>query len=88
MGRRMCACGESYHIDFLNGSTTCSKCGGKLYQRDDDKEDVVKSRLDVYYKQTAPLIDYYKQLKLVSDVDGGRDKDIVIKDIYKILELL
>ncbi len=69
-GRRVCAdCGESYHISSFFGSK-CSKCGGKVIQRDDDKEETVKSRLDVYVKQTAPLIEYYeKRGKLVS-VDG------------------
>jgi adenylate kinase len=59
-GRRVCACGESYHISTLNGATTCKKCGGKLYQRDDDNPKTVSSRLDTYFSQTAPLIDYYK----------------------------
>ncbi len=61
-GRRVCKdCGESYHLSTLNGLTTCSRCGGELYQRKDDNPETVKSRLEVYTKQTAPLIAYYKE---------------------------
>ncbi|MCQ2399617.1 MAG: nucleoside monophosphate kinase [Clostridia bacterium] len=82
-GRRVCVkCNESYHIDFLNGQTVC-KCGGELIQRADDNEDTVKSRLDVYEKQTAPLIDYYaKQGKLIT-VDDDGDIDGVYNSIVK-----
>lgn len=59
-GRRVCKeCGESYHVSTLNGATTCSRCGGELYQRKDDNPETVKSRLEVYNEQTAPLINYY-----------------------------
>ncbi len=59
-GRRVCKeCGESYHVSTLNGATTCSRCGGELYQRRDDNPETVKSRLEVYNEQTAPLINYY-----------------------------
>ena len=60
-GRRVCKdCGESYHLSTLNGATTCARCGGELYQRKDDNPETVRSRLEVYTKQTAPLIEYYK----------------------------
>lgn len=69
-GRRVCSdCGESYHISTFS-EEKCRKCGGTVIQRDDDKEETVSSRLEVYVKQTAPLIEYYeKQGKIVS-VDG------------------
>lgn len=61
-GRRVCKnCGESYHLSMLNGRTTCSRCGGELYQRKDDNPETVQSRLEVYTKQTAPLIAYYQE---------------------------
>lgn len=61
-GRRVCKdCGESYHLSTLNGATTCSRCGGELYQRKDDNPETVLSRLEVYTKQTQPLIEYYQQ---------------------------
>ncbi len=58
-GRRVCSCGESYHISTLNGVTTCAKCGKELYQRADDNPETVKARLETYKTQTAPLIEYY-----------------------------
>lgn len=81
-GRRVCAkCGESYHVDFLNGKTVCERCGGDLIQRADDNETTVKSRLDVYEKQTAPLIDFYgKEGKLVT-VNGDKAIDEVFNEI-------
>lgn len=84
-GRRMCACGESYHISF--GTTdTCAKCGGKLYQRDDDKEETVKARIDVYERQTSPLIEYYSAKGLVYDVDGSLPPDEVCDAISKVID--
>ncbi len=76
-GRRVCACGESYHVSTLNGATTCAKCGGELYQRADDNPETVKARLDTYKTQTAPLIDYYKaqgKLKTVTSGEGSPDE--------------
>ena len=86
-GRRVCACGESYHISTLNGATTCAKCGGKLYQRRDDVPETVKTRLDTYKSQTAPLIDYYKsQGKLETVVSGEGSPDLVFGQIRKVFE--
>ena len=60
VGRRACKnCGEIYNIDTYN-KNACEKCGGELYQRDDDKLETVRHRLQVYKKQTAPLIEYYR----------------------------
>lgn len=84
-GRRMCACGESYHIS-MGISETCPKCGSKLYQRDDDKEDTVKARMQVYENQTAPLIDYYTAKDLVIDVDGGKPLNEVFEQISKVID--
>lgn len=86
-GRRMCVCGESYHISTLNGATVCIKCGKELYIREDDNPETVKSRLDTYKAHTAPLIDYYKkQKKLVSVKSGKGSPDEVFKQICKILD--
>lgn len=84
-GRRMCTCGESYHID-LHKSDVCDKCGKQLYQRDDDKPETVKARIDVYNKQTAPLIKYYSDKNLIIDVDGSKYFEDVFKDIVEILD--
>ena len=76
--RRMCR--ECGYIGSV-ADEACPKCGGEMYQRDDDNETTVRNRLDVYEKSTAPLIDYYKgQDKLVA-VDGDRDIDAVYADV-------
>ena len=70
-GRRVCKeCGESYHVNFLNGKTVCEKCGGELYQRKDDNEETVGNRLSVYSEQTAPLIKFYSEKGVLRNVDG------------------
>ena len=76
-GRRVCKdCGESYHVTTLNGATTCSRCGGELYQRKDDNPETVESRLAVYSQQTAPLIEYYKAKGLLFNVlSNGTPED-------------
>ena len=60
---------------------TCPKCGGEMYQRDDDNETTVRNRLDVYVKSTSPLIDYYKGKGLLKSVDGDRPVDTVYVDV-------
>lgn len=83
-GRRVCGkCGESYHIDYLDGSTSCRKCDGELIQRADDNEETVGKRLEVYEKQTAPLIDHYKSKGKLIDIDGDGDIDSVFAAIVE-----
>ncbi len=84
-GRRMCKCGESYHISWYD-KDVCAKCGEKLYQRDDDKEETVKSRLEVYNAQTAPLIKYYRDKGVLRQVDGAQEMTKVFDDIVRILD--
>lgn len=73
-GRRVCKdCGESYHVSTLNGVATCSRCGGELSQRKDDNPETVQSRLDVYEKQTAPLIEYYTKKGVLFTVKSDKD---------------
>lgn len=84
-GRRMCACGESYHTSTYKADV-CAKCGATLYQRDDDKEETVKARLAVYEKQTAPLVDYYRAGGLLVDVDGNKTIDEVFVTVSGILD--
>jgi adenylate kinase len=72
-GRRVCrACGHSYHLTSNppRRAGVCDACGGELYQRDDDAEATVRNRLDVYRRQTAPLLDYYRQRNLLAPVSG------------------
>jgi adenylate kinase len=81
-GRRTCReCGAGYHVMFDPPKVEgiCDKCGGELYQRDDDNEETVSSRLNVYESQTLPLIDYYKAKEKIRPIDGVGD----IKEIFE-----
>jgi len=85
-GRRICGqCGEIYNIRFKDTKVpgVCDRCGGVLQQRDDDREEVVHRRLEVYEEQTAPLIDYYETKGNLVRVDASQDGDRVVKDIEK-----
>lgn len=63
--------------------TECPKCGGEMFQRDDDKEETIKNRLDVYSKNTAPLVDYYRGQGILVEIDGDRPVDVVYEDVKK-----
>lgn len=80
-GRRTCRnCNEMYHVAFDPPAKPgiCNKCGGELYQRDDDREETVRHRLDVYNNATKPLLDYYGRADLLSQIDGiGRPEEIL-----------
>ena len=65
----------------------CPKCGGEMYQRDDDNEATVRNRLDVYETSTAPLIDYYRGCDLLIEIDGDRDPEVVLESIIEALDL-
>jgi len=72
-GRRVCrACGHTYHLTSSppKRAGVCDACGGELYQRVDDSEGTVRNRLEVYRKQTAPLLDYYRQRNVLTTVSG------------------
>ncbi|MBZ9623393.1 adenylate kinase [Clostridium sp. FP2] len=89
IGRRICSsCGSSYHIKFNPPEELgiCDFCSGKLIQRNDDNEETVKERLNVYTTQTHPLIDYYKTNHSLSTVDGRDDILTVSKNIFLILD--
>lgn len=83
-GRRTCkSCGQMYNV-FFNSSRkegVCDKCGGELFQRDDDKEETIKKRLDVYSAQTAPLFDYYKSKGILKPVLGTGSIDEIYSKI-------
>jgi adenylate kinase len=72
-GRRSCKnCGALAHVVFSppKKEGVCDRCGGELYQRQDDKEETVAHRLKVYEQQTAPLVDYYRRRGLLREIDG------------------
>jgi adenylate kinase len=83
-GRRMCKqCGTSYHTEFMppKKEGVCDRCGGQLYQRDDDKPDTVKKRLVAYRNDTEPLIGYYRKKKLLEEVEGNASPGAVRRTI-------
>jgi adenylate kinase len=84
----MCrACGASFHV-MLNPPRkegVCDQCGGELYQRDDDAAETVGKRLDVYEKQTRPLLDWYAEKGLAADIDGNRPVEDVAKEIMNVI---
>ncbi len=84
LSRRVCkGCGAIYSTTTYS-SDTCEKCGGKLVQRDDDKLDAIKTRLEVYDKQTTPLIDFYAdRLFVISSQDDPEDTYKPVKDFLK-----
>lgn len=88
-GRRLCeSCGTGYSI-YINPPKVegvCDKCGGKVIQRDDDKEETVLNRLDVYHAQTQPLIDYYKKKGCLKEIDGTKMPDEIFDIIVKVVE--
>src|SRR4051812_33634673 len=83
-GRWICRdCSRSYH-ELFNQPTTpgvCDACGGSLYQRDDDKRETALRRLEVYFKDTAPLIDYYRDRGALVEVNGDQSVDDVRQDL-------
>ncbi len=69
------------------GTDTCPRCGGEMYQRDDDKPETISKRLDTYQNQTQPLIDYYEGHGILKSVDGNRAVDEVYVDVKKVLNV-
>ena len=69
------------------GVDTCPRCGGEMYQRDDDKPETIQHRLDVYQSQTAPLVEYYKGHSILREADGDRPVDEVYADVKTLLNL-
>jgi len=88
-GRRVCKdCGATFHVEFNppSASEQCDACGGKLYQRSDDTEATVANRLDVYQKQTEPLIDYYENKNMLKRINGDQQIETVLQEIAVVLE--
>lgn len=88
-GRRVCkACGNNFHIYYQppKDEFRCNKCGGKIYQRDDDKEEVINRRLKVYIEQTSPVINYYKKINILKDIDADAQIPVIFDKVMSILE--
>jgi adenylate kinase len=89
-GRRICkSCGHTFHVEFNPSAKgqICDVCDGPLYQRADDSEATVVNRLSVYDSQTQPLIAYYGQQGLYTEIDGRQSIDKVYQDVVKSLKV-
>ncbi len=87
--RRVCSvCGEIYHLESNPPKRpgVCDRCGGRLYQREDDTEETVRKRLQVYRVQTEPILRYYRERGLVRDVDGNPPIEEVFEQVKAVLE--
>ena len=85
--RRVCkACGANFNVLTLPPKVegVCDKCGGELYQRDDDKQESILHRMDVYREQTEPLINFYKNKGSITDLDASIETDILLGEFKKI----
>jgi adenylate kinase len=88
-GRRTCKnCGAMFHLLFQppKKEEICDRCGGILYQRADDKEETIRTRLKEYEKQTAPLIQYYQSKKTLRSIEGGGGPDQIFDQIVRLLD--
>jgi adenylate kinase len=87
-GRRVCEnCGTTYHVSAPpEGNWTCDVCGGRVVQRDDDTEEAVMRRLELYEKETVPIIDFYRKLGKLVVVDGSGDSDDVFAQLVEQVE--
>ena len=85
-GRRLCRndSGHIFHVDYSPSSAgdKCEICGGELYQRSDDAEDVVRTRLEVYAAETAPIIDYYREQGVLTTIDATGEVDVITQRAF------
>ncbi|MEI7943844.1 MAG: adenylate kinase [Actinomycetes bacterium] len=90
-GRRVCRnCGRTWHVDSdpTKDSAICDACEGEIYQRDDDKEEVIARRLEVYREQTEPIIDFYRSRSLLISISAmGAVEEVTSRAIAALLDL-
>jgi len=87
-GRRSCPnCQATFHVDFAPSKKgdRCDRCGETLVQRSDDTREAIETRLKVYAEQTAPLIQYYGNKRLLSELDGSGSVDAVFEALFGVL---
>lgn len=86
-GRRMCTCGEIYHIirSKPKVDNICDKCNKKLYIRDDDQPETIKKRLAAYHNETQPLEEYYKESGVLIDINGEKTPKEVFLEVLKVI---
>jgi len=87
-GRRTCSgCGTLYHLVFdpPRQPGICDDCRGELYQREDDRENIITARLETYKAQTAPLIEFYRERGLLTEIDGVGSAETVMDHVFESL---
>src|SRR5207248_8538346 len=85
-GRRTCRqCGAMYHVRFNppKKEGVCDRCGGDLYQRADDREETIEARMEVYDRESAPLLEHFREKGLLREVDGSKTTDEVFREILR-----
>ncbi len=88
-GRRVCrSCGAIYHVRYMPPRVpgVCDRCGGPLYQREDDRPEVVKRRLEVFREQFAPVLDYYRGKGILVEIDASEQAEVVVPRVFSTLE--
>lgn len=88
-GRRTCSkCGAIWHVETqpTRRSGVCDRCGGELIQRSDDRPEAIGKRLEVYRSQTAPLLSYYRDRRILRDVDANRDPTTIFQELLKLMQ--
>jgi len=87
-GRRVCEnCQRVYHVDMPpKNNWTCDTCGGRVVQRDDDTEEAIDRRLELYERETVPILDYYKDRGVLQTIDGVGDGEDVYERLWKVVE--
>ena len=88
-GRRVCgSCSANYHVEYNPPKICekCAKCGGSLYQRDDDKPQAIRNRLKVYKKESRPLVGYYAKKKMLVSISGEKSEKEVFNSLIENLK--
>ncbi|EMA46321.1 adenylate kinase [Halococcus morrhuae DSM 1307] len=88
-GRRVCDdCGANYHAEFNppEEEGVCDECGGALIQREDDTEETVKERIDVYHESTEPVVDYYREAGVLREIDGEATPEEVWEELRETID--
>ncbi|EMA51741.1 adenylate kinase [Halococcus thailandensis] len=88
-GRRVCNdCGANYHVEFNppEEEGVCDECGGALIQREDDTEETVKERIDVYHESTEPVVDYYREAGVLEEIDGEATPEEVWQELRETID--
>jgi adenylate kinase len=84
-GRRVCSSGHAWHVKYSPTKVEgiCDTCGEKLFQRDDDKEETIKSRLEIYHRETDNILAFYREKGLLLEIDGERHIEEVFQQIVQ-----